>query len=226
MKILAIDTSTRYLTVALADNDKISAELNSDDSMKHSSLLIPYFDKLLKKHGLELKDIDVIALSIGPGSFAGLRVGVASCKAINMALGIKIVSIPTLDVIAYNFAGEKEKILCPVIDAKKNKVYWSLYASNGEDLNRLSGYMLTEIERVAARINKSALLFGDGAKLYEENLKKNAFIEISKKDWLPKAASVAKLGFEKAKRGKFDNPDKLVPLYLHSQYCQVKGYKE
>jgi len=235
MKLLAIDTSTKFLGTAIAENEDILASFRDDGNLRHSALLIPAIDKLLKECALKLKDIDAIALSIGPGSFTGLRIGVATAKGMNLALGIPIIAVPTLDVIAYNFIGEKERMLCPLIDAKKAKVYVCLYkvvsrpqsAASGDcgRLDRITDYMLADIKEVLDEIGRPALVFGDGIGLYADSLKKNPFVSISTKDWHPKAEVVAGLGLEKARKRQFANPDKLVPMYLHSQYCQIKGHK-
>ena len=209
--------------------EHILAAFRDEGKLQHATLLIPAIDKTLKKCNLKLKNIDAMALSIGPGSFTGLRIGVATVKGINLALGIPIVAVPTLDAIAYNFINEKKGLLCPMIDAKKSKVYACLFnrphltapVKQGR-LGRITDYMLADIESILEKIKKPVLVFGDGAELYKEQCERNAFVTISKKDWLPKAEVIAKLGFQKAKRRKFANPDKLVPMYLHSQYCQVK----
>jgi len=231
MYILAIDTSTRFLRVAAAKEHEILASHIDDGKANHSDQLIPAIDEVLKKAHIRLKDIDTIALSIGPGSFTGLRIGVASVKAINMALGTKIVAISTLDVIAHNFTDSQEHILCPVIDAKKQKVYSAFYinrltnlqGSEGGYLARTGEYMLCGIESLLEHISEPTLLFGDGIAVYEREILKNPFARISKKDWHPKVEVVAELGLRKAHRKKFENPDKLVPTYMHSQYCQVRG---
>lgn len=222
MKILAIDTSTKYLSLAVADCDKILAGFNEREAMKHSSMLMLAIDGVLKKSNLKLKNIDAIALSIGPGSFTGLRIGVAACKGINLALGIPIIDVPTLDVIAYNFINEKENILCPLIDAKKEKVYSCFYEKGSDKLNRLSDYILTDISTLLGKINKPTVVFGDGVKLYGDYCRKNRFVRISEKDWFPKAGVVARLGFLKARKKEFADSDKLVPMYLHSKYCQIR----
>ena len=230
MKILGIDTSTKFLSVAIIDNKNLVGEFNEGDGLKHSSLLVPTIEKLLKKSATPLKKIDAIALSIGPGSFTGLRIGVATCKGINLALGIPIVAIPTLDAIAHNFIDEEENMLCPLIDAKKQKVYTCLYKTpdvhprgvHRAGLKRVSEYMLLDMDGFLAIIKKPTLVFGDGIKLYGEHCRKNPFVKISTENWHPKAAVVAKLGLEKALKKQFVNPDKLVPMYLHSKYCQVK----
>ena len=226
MKILAIDTSTNILSLAIADEKGILIKFHEENTMKHASSLIPTIDKLLGKIKIKLKDISAIAISIGPGSFTGLRIGVATVKGINMALGIPIVAVPTLDVIAYNFIGEDTDLLCPVIDAKKNMVYSCIYHKRLSKLHRLSGDMLISTEYLLKKIKKECILFGNAVLLYEDELRKNKFVKISKDDWHPKAETLARIGLMEAKKKRFVNPDKLVPLYLHSQYCQIKGRKK
>ena len=189
-------------------------------------MLMPTIDKLLKGNKLSIKDVDAIAISKGPGSFTGLRIGVATCKGISLALGIKVIGVPTLDVIAENFISYEDHILCPVIDAKKNKLYSAFYKVEKGKLKKLSEDMLIDADLLVKKIKKPTLMFGDGIKIYEKELKKNKFVELSKKEWFPKAEIVAKIGSGQAKKKRFVNSDKLVPLYLHSQYCQVRGYKK
>jgi len=234
MNILAIDTSTKFLSIAVAKGENILATFKDNGELKHSELIISAIDSALVKSGLKLKAIDCLAISIGPGSFTGLRIGVATVKAINLALDVPIVAIPTLDAIAYNFTAEDADVLCPILDAKKNKIYTSFYKKPSPHfvnaktvgIHRMEDYLLTDIENLLKLINKPTLIFGDAIEIYKDYLKKNKNINISAKDWYPKAEVVAKLGLEKAKKRKFENPDKLVPMYLHSKYCQIKGHKE
>jgi len=147
---------------------------------------------------------------------------VASVKAINLASGIPLVSVPTLDVIAQNFADEQEKALCPVVDAKKNKIYACFYGPDGH-LKRRTDYLLTDVASLLKMIDRPTLLFGDAVPLYKDSLGKNSLVTLSKRDWLPRAEVVAEIGIYKAERREFADPGRLVPMYLHSQYCQVSS---
>jgi len=229
MKILAIDTSTKFLSIAVTDDNRVLAIFNDNGDLKHSELLIPEIDKTLKKSDLKLKDIDGLAISIGPGSFTGLRIGVSTFKAINMALGTPIAAVPTLDAVAYNFIDEEKHQLCPVIDAKKGKIYSSFYKKTVTHrsglqtvrLNRVTEYLLAYMDDLLGKIKEPTVVFGDATTLYEKELKKNKFIQVSDRKWYPKAEVVARLGLEKFKKRQIANPDRLVPMYLHSKYCQV-----
>ncbi|NQU95994.1 MAG: tRNA (adenosine(37)-N6)-threonylcarbamoyltransferase complex dimerization subunit type 1 TsaB [Candidatus Omnitrophica bacterium] len=221
MKILGIDTSTKFLGAAIIDERGVLAGYQDEGDLKHYATLVPTIDRLLKKCHLKLKNIDAIALSIGPGSFTGLRIGVATCKGINMALGIPIVAIPTLDVIAENFSDEKNYMLCPLLDAKKKKVYACLFDGK-RGLKRLTDYMLLDVASLLKKIKNPTLIFGDAVGLYKDSLEKNSYVNVSTKSWYPRAEIVARLGLAKARKRKFTNPDRLAPMYLHSKYCQVK----
>ena len=137
MKILAIDTSTDYLSLAVLDNGKVLAKFHQKTSMRHSILLVPTIDKMLKRARLKVKDIDCFAISIGPGSFTGLRIGVTVIKGLAYALKKPVVAVPTLDVIAWN-AQNFKGMICPVLDARKNKVYACIYRSDENAVKKIS----------------------------------------------------------------------------------------
>lgn len=141
MNILAIDTSTDYLSLAVLKDGRLAAKFHKKAHRKHSMLLVPMIDKLLKKAKLKIIDIDCFAISVGPGSFTGLRIGVTVVKGLAYALKKRIVAVPTLDVIANN-AKSFKGMICPVLDARKNKIYACMYKSDGKSLKRLSKYLL------------------------------------------------------------------------------------
>ncbi len=210
MKILAIDTSTDYLSLAVSNGDKVLARFHKKAERSHSSLLIPLIDKILKKVRLKLKDIDAFSISIGPGSFTGLRIGATTIKGLSYSLKKPIVTVPTLDVIAWNAKGF-QGIICPVLDARKNKVYACIYKSDGKAPRRISKYLLLPIEELMKKINKfdKILFLGD--------------VKGEKRDWHPRAEIVAKMGYENFRKRKFVSPENLEPLYLYSRECDIKG---
>ncbi|MFA5144225.1 MAG: tRNA (adenosine(37)-N6)-threonylcarbamoyltransferase complex dimerization subunit type 1 TsaB [Candidatus Omnitrophota bacterium] len=217
MTILAIDTSTDYLSLAVMRGGKIVARFHRRSHMRHSSLLVPTIDRLLKKVRMKLSGIDSFAISIGPGSFTGLRIAVATIKGLAFALDKPIVTIPTLDVVAQN-AKSFKGIICPVLDARKNKVYACLYESDGKTVKRITEYLLLpakELMEKAARYDKIFFL-GDALHLIGR-------VDSKKVDWHPKADVVAKLGAEYCKNKKFVTAEKLEPMYLYSRECDITG---
>ncbi|MCK4463971.1 MAG: tRNA (adenosine(37)-N6)-threonylcarbamoyltransferase complex dimerization subunit type 1 TsaB [Candidatus Omnitrophica bacterium] len=223
MKILAYDTSNKFLSVAILDEEELLSNFHKDIGINHSSMLIPTIDKTLKHAHLKLKNIDAIALSIGPGSFTGLRIGVSTAKALSLVTDIPVIGVPSLDVIAYNYI-EKEGYISPVLDAKKNKVYSVIYESSSGEISRISEYLLVDVDNLLERLKGPTLFFGDGLSLYGEYMAKNCpLIKFSKNtDWYPRAEIVGKLGLQKIKKGYREDIDKLVPMYLHPKECNIR----
>ena len=217
MKMLAIDTSTDYLTLAAMDGEKTLGRFHRKADRNHSSLLIPMIDQLLKKSKLRLKDIDIFCVGIGPGSFTGLRIGVVTVKGMGYSLNKPVIAVPSLDAIARNvknFCG----IICPVLDAKKSKVYACFYRSDKNAFKRVSEYLLLPVKdlmREADRYEK-VIFLGDGVGLIGKE--QNANI-----DWHPKADIIGMIGLELAAKKRFTTPQDLEPLYLYSRECDITG---
>jgi len=217
VNILALDTSTDYLSLVVLKGDKMAAKFHKKAHRKHSMLLVPMIDKLLKRAGLKIKEIDYFAISVGPGSFTGLRIGVTVVKGLAYALKKKIVAVPTLDVIADN-AKSFKGMICPVLDARKNKVYACLYKSDGRTVKKISKYLLLPFDDLLKKIEKydKVLFLGD---LISGPRPRNWF----DKDWHPKADIVARLGAEYCKAKKFVKAEDLEPMYLYSRECDITG---
>jgi len=216
MKILSIDTSTDYLSIAIMDGKKILAGYHRPSHRNHSRLLIPTIVKLIKRAGLKIKDIGGFCVSVGPGSFTGLRIGVVTVKGLAYARNKPVVTVPTLDVIARNAKGF-EGIVCPVIDAKKNKVYACIYKSDGVNFKKISKYMLLSVDGLLklTGIYDKVLFLGDGVKLVDS--------EEKIKNWHPRADVAAGIAVENFRKRKFVSPEKLEPMYLYSRECAITG---
>lgn len=212
MIILAIDTSTDYLSLAILKGGRIVRKLHKKADRRHSILLVPTIEKLLKEERLKIRDVDCFAISVGPGSFTGLRIGVTVVKGFAYALKKRIVAVPTLDVIAQNVKNFKG-VICPVLDARKNKVYAAIYKSDGQVIKRVSKYMLLGADELLNRLSKydKVIFLGDTAN--------NNF----NKDWRPRADTVARLGAEYFKNKKFVKAEDLEPMYIYSKECDITG---
>jgi len=214
MKILAIDTSTDYLTLALTDGENVLAQFNKKSHRSHSRLLIAMIDKLLKRCRVKLRNIDGFCIGIGPGSFTGLRIGVTTIKGLAYSLEKPVAAVPTFDVIARNVKNFKG-IICPVLDARKNKVYACLYKSDGKNIKRISKYLLISVKELMEKTAKYDKIFflGDCPDL----------IHVRDMNWYPKAEVLGRLGFEDFKKKRFIKPEDLEPMYLYSKECDVTG---
>ena len=239
--ILGIDTSGEYCSVGLVQGEKILGEISICAPREHSVQLIPSIDKILKENNLRVQQIDGIAVSIGPGCFTGLRVGVATAKALAQGLNIPIVGVPTLDMIALNAVdivkGDSPHLhICPIVDARKQQVYTALYRYKIQDLRfkikKITKDLAVTIEELLTmhdqaekslplqcRMNATATVFiGNAIQIYGDKIKdklgKQA-IFAPQELWYPRASNVALTGTEQLRRKKRgDKLFKLKPIYV------------
>lgn len=224
MKLLSIDTSTRNFSLAVSDGDKILNYRSVKLEKVLSSSIIPGIRSILDKSGISLKAINGFAVGLGPGSFTGLRVGLATIKGLAFATGKPVVGISSLDVLAMNVKREKAQI-CTLCDAKRNLVYACFYQREGNQIKRESPYLLTSIENVLKKIKERTLFIGDGVPLYREIILKKVLAEFAdERKCFPQARHLAGLALKRFQKSKLkgDNISKLVPLYLYPQDCQVR----
>lgn len=219
MKILAIDSSSLVATVAILDEEKILAEYTINHKKTHSQTLLPMLGEIVKMIELDMQEIDAIAISGGPGSFTGLRIGSATAKGLGLALNKPLIHIPTLDAMAFNFY-KTEEIICPIMDARRNQVYTGMYTfRNGEFevvLNQVPMGIDELIEKLN-EMNKKVVFLGDGVPVFKGYIEENATFEV---DFAPahlsrqKASSVGALGLVYYKEGKIQTASEHGPEYL------------
>jgi tRNA threonylcarbamoyladenosine biosynthesis protein TsaB len=224
MKILGIDTATPFLALGIVEDERVLAELRFNAGQTHAQILIPSIDRVLNDASLKLEELDGIAISIGPGSFTGLRIGLATAKGLCFASEKPLISVPTLDGLVY-FQRSPSYPLVPILDAKKNEVYSAVYDSRDDRITRVSDYWVTSIEKLVAKIPQEVIFLGLGLEVFKENLKKLLgekahFLEGERN--LPSGTAIAFLGLEKLKLSEFEDLDKVEPLYLRSSEQELK----
>ena len=227
MLVLAIDTATKIGSVALYD-DKIGVigEINLYVKVNHSNVIMDAVDSLFKLSGLNIKDVDRIAVTIGPGSFTGIRIGTAIAKGLAYSLKKPIVGVNELDVLAH-MGENREDIIVPLIDARKERVYFSKYRYIDNILLREEEYKDGELRDVLEDLKgKKVTFIGDGAtvneKLINEILEKDYNI-YSKANSIPRAGVAAQISLHLPE----DNLYTLEPLYVNkSQAEREKEEKE
>jgi tRNA threonylcarbamoyladenosine biosynthesis protein TsaB len=225
MKILGIDTSTMMGAVAVVEGDTLLAELRTNVSITHSERLMQHIDGLLSSAGLNIKDIDGFAVALGPGSFTGLRIGLAAAKALAYAEGKPIAGIPTLEALADNlpFCGYQ---VCPVLDARKQQVYAALYAPTADGRDTVFPTSVLTPQELAARITGPTVFLGDGAYAYRDFLKETL---VDKAIFAPQAcsypsgAAVAFRGQAEIRAGRVADPMTLVPMYIRKSEAEEKA---
>ncbi|MBO4456629.1 MAG: tRNA (adenosine(37)-N6)-threonylcarbamoyltransferase complex dimerization subunit type 1 TsaB [Butyrivibrio sp.] len=230
MKILSIDTSGLVGAVAISDADTLISQFSVQYKTTHSEILMPMLDDICKKINLDLSTIDAIAVAEGPGSFTGLRIGSATAKGLALALDKPIIPVPTVDGIAYNLYGV-EKIICPMMDARRSQVYTGLYTFvpktfEGKSLERsfdmqvIHEQFATSVEDIANRINeigKPVVLLGDGVPVYHDKLEELIKVPYSIAPFFQNrqnAAAVAALASVYASEGRMVSADDFAPEYL------------
>lgn len=227
MLVLAIDTATKIGSVALYD-DKIGVigEINLYVKVNHSNVIMDAVDSLFKLSGLTIKDVDRIAVTIGPGSFTGIRIGTAIAKGLAYSLKKPIVGVNELDVLAH-MGENREDIIVPLIDARKERVYFSKYRYIDNILLREEEYKDGELREILDDLKgKKVTFIGDGAivneKLINEILEKDYTI-FSKANSIPRAGVAAQISLHLPE----DNLYTLEPLYVNkSQAEREKEEKE
>ncbi len=210
MRILAIDTSAVCASVAVTDGDKILSESQTNSGLTHSRTLMPMLDSTLKNAEISLESIDLFACSVGPGSFTGIRIGVAAIKGLCDSLKKKCVPISTLEALAYNLTGQKCTAVS-VMDARCNQVYCAMFAVDGNNVTRLTDDEALIIEDLGKKLEnyENVIFVGDGAILCHGKL---GYSIASPQNRFQKGSSVAFCG-EKHIDTATDG-SKLMPLYL------------
>ena len=214
MKILGIETATKAASVAVISDEKFLAEIICESSAAHSETLMPQIEKVLKISGAE--KIDAIAVSIGPGSFTGLRIGLAAAKSLAYAWKIKIVGVETLSAISYHFPCAT---ILSMIDAQKNRAYVQKFSKCAAQ-SEIEIKPIDEIVTSAEKIDGEVFLCGDVLHKIKIPLPTNVKLApINLR--MPRAVNVAMLGKKLLDAGKFDNVMNLEPLYIRRSEAEV-----
>ncbi|ROR21900.1 tRNA threonylcarbamoyladenosine biosynthesis protein TsaB [Mobilisporobacter senegalensis] len=219
MKILGIDSSGLVASVALVSDDIMIAEYTINYKKTHSQTLLPMLDEVVQMIGLSLDEIDAIAVAAGPGSFTGLRIGASTAKGLGMALNKPLISVPTVDGIAYNLFGT-DKLICPIMDAKRNQVYTGLYEFNEDKLHAIQEQKAISIDEIIEEINqlgRAVIFLGDGVPVYKEQIMNKVKVphyfapaHLSKQ----RAGAVAALGAIYYSEGRIETAADHQPVYL------------
>jgi len=226
MKILAFDTSTKFLSVACMKDSSSQAVYHKDVNIRHSEMLVSKIKYLLKKLNWKLTDIDLICVGSGPGSFTGLRIAFATVKGLCLGSGMNVVSVPSMDAIirspaagVYKKTGKK--LAAPFLDARKGKVYTCIYEISDKKIRKLTDYLLVRAEDFLKELKEEVFFFGDAVPKYEKELASCKFALFGKHmDWYPRAVEIARAGLKMSVK-KTDDVETFEPLYLHEKECNV-----
>jgi len=224
MKVLGVDTSTMTAGIGIVEEDEVLVEVKFSVKITYSEILLFCIDQALKNVSLKIDDMDGFAISIGPGSFTSLRIGLSTLKGLSFATGKPLVSVLSLDALAYLSLYCQYPVVT-MLDAKKNQVYAAIYETKDGELKRQSDYLVIGVEDLVKRISHKTLFVGSGAKLYQkkliELLKDKAYFSQAERS-LPSGATVAFLGSKKLILGQFEDIVNLEPLYLRKSEAELK----
>lgn len=172
MKIVAIDSSGLVASVAIMVDEQLVAEYTVNYKKTHSQTLVPMLEEIVEMVDFNMSQVDAIAVAAGPGSFTGLRIGAATAKGLGLALKKPLVGIPTLEGLAYNLFGT-EKLICPLMDARRNQVYTGLYGFDQGEFVVISPEKAVTIYEMIEEVNgigREVIFLGDGVEVYEDKL--------------------------------------------------------
>ena len=219
MRILGIESSSLVASTAIYEDGITMAEYTVDFKMTHSQTLLPMIDEMVKLVGIDLNTIDAIAVSGGPGSFTGLRIGSATAKGLGLALNKPLIHIPTLDATAYNLFGASG-LICPIMDARRKQVYTGIYRYEDHRLMTVKDQMAVGIEELLSMLNEmgeAVTFLGDGVPVFKDIIADKLTVPFS---FAPahlsrqRAGAVGALGVLYYKEGRTETAAEHKPDYL------------
>ncbi len=219
MNVVGIETSGLTGSIAVCEDNTVIGKKIYGKDLSHGKEIVSSLESIFNEIKWNPNDIDLIAVSIGPGSYTGLRIGVTCAKALAYGLGKPVIDVPTLDVLVENIKDDNAKTICPVIDAKRKSVYACIYDRD----RKITDYLITSPHSLIEMLPESTLIFGDGIAPYKEVFTQKELIILPDEELgIPDAANVARLGLERYEQGMRCEINSLVPLYLRRSEAEEK----
>ncbi|OON92872.1 MAG: tRNA (adenosine(37)-N6)-threonylcarbamoyltransferase complex dimerization subunit type 1 TsaB [Candidatus Epulonipiscioides saccharophilum] len=233
MLILAIDSSSQSGSVSFTRDGKLLGEFFINDKLTHSVTLMPMLESLSSILNIDIRSVDAIAITQGPGSFTGLRIGAASAKAMCFALDIPIIGVNTLDVLAYS-APLSTKVICPILDARKGQVYSAIYKIEQNEIIRASDYLAINLDELLNKLTtelknnlpaENIYFVGDGINVYRKIIAdKLGQTAIFAPDFLEytRASVLGSIAENKYKNKEYTNADNFAPIYIRKPQAELE----
>jgi tRNA threonylcarbamoyladenosine biosynthesis protein TsaB len=229
MKVLAVETATSWQSVAILDESRVLARHDQDAAGSHAKLLLLSIDRLLCETGLTLKQLDGLAVSIGPGSFTGLRVGLATLLGFRTISRLPLVVVPTLEGMAWNLRGTST-LLCPILNSRRGELYWALFRWNSDGrLERVMSEQVGTAAMLGNSLTGPVLVFGEGWTVEASAIRASippstTVVEAPDLAMKPSAISIGLAGIERLRRGESAGIG-ISPLYVQRTAAELK-YEE
>ena len=229
MVVLSLETTGFTGGVAILKDDEVLGEIITGSKLTYSRRLLKAIKYLLNELEVDWSQIDLIAVSLGPGSFTGLRIGVSTAKGLCLSTGAEIIGVPTLDIMAYNLL-PYSGIICPMIDARKKQVYICCYRADGFEIDKLTSFKVIEPKVLIDIIptDEDVLFLGTGLNLYKKELEKSfgkRALFAPQYLWHPRPQMCGIIGRKLYLDGKRDDPLSITPLYLRLSEAEENRLK-
>ncbi len=228
MKILAVDTATKSCSAAIVDDEMACAELTTVNSQTHTKHLMSMIDTVCDMSGVKIADMDGFAVTIGPGSFTGLRIGISTVKGLAWSLNKPVVGISSLDALAWQCIPAPYPV-CTMLDARKQEVYYSRYCFQDGELKKDRSEQVIAPAEAINDIREPCLFIGNGANLYKEEILEKLGELAHFAGWnqdIIRASSVAGLSFERFVHHQTDDVALLVPHYIRKSDAELYRKKD
>jgi tRNA threonylcarbamoyladenosine biosynthesis protein TsaB len=225
MRILAVDTATASCSVGVLDAERLMAEVTIEKKQTHSKHLMELIDTTVQMAGVRLNEMDAFAVTIGPGSFTGVRIGVSTVKGFAMALSKPVVGVSSLEALACQ-AGSGTGSICPLLDARKGEVYAALYQFEEDGLREIIGEQVSSIEDLLVKIDAPCVFVGNGALIHEELIQKEYGITaLQTGTTLNKirAETIGSIAMHKIQTKGHENLSALVPHYIRQSDAEINA---
>ncbi len=225
MLVLGIDTATHIASIGLAADGNVLAEESSSAGANHTETLLPLIAGVLDRMECSLSQVQGFGVSIGPGSFTGLRIALGAVKGFAYALGQRVAAVPTLEALARTVS-DWEGYVCPVLDARKGEIYTALFqrSSDGQ-LDRVQPDQVTRPEEFFPSIHSPCLFLGDGVERYSALLQQHCGPNsrlLSFAEHHPRGGMIARMAWERFNRGESDDIGELTPSYVRQPDAEMK----
>ena len=222
MLILGIETATEQVGVAIGGHEGVIATFEVARGRRHAEILTPAIEFVCRQADIDIPEIGCVAVDVGPGLFTGMRVGLASAKALALALRIPVIGITSLDLLAFP-SRHTERVVVPVIDARKSEVFWAMYRQVPGGVQQVSAPTVGPVADLVADLlarSQDVLCVGDGAERYREEIMEGYRCEISAPVH-PSVAALVQLAHAKALREEWVRPGELEPVYLRAPDARI-----
>ena len=223
MKILAIDTTTKFFCLGFYDG-KSTSVVNLDLGRRHSQLGLVTIERALEYLDLKISEIDYFVCGLGPGSFTGIRVGMALVKGFAWALDKPVIGLPSLDILALNALVDRGSLIMPAVDAKRGLIYTCIYQKEQGGLKKISPYLLLDLDDFLRRIKQGSFILGDALQIYKERITSSGKRPqlLDRDYWYPRGEHLIGLALARLKGQKYTDASRLKPIYLYPKECQIK----